>query len=245
MSINEYPISLQETLTTNLGAVRTRIAEAAGRVGRTPEEITLVAVSKTRSLEMIKMAYDLGVTDFGENRVQEALHKVSEFRPQDIRWHMIGHVQTNKAGKVAGSFDCIQSVDSLHLAEIVNRHAQQLDIHQPILLQVNISGEESKEGMAAGEVVSLARQIVTLPHVEVRGLMTIAPLVQDAERVRPVFRALRLLRDRLRAEIAGDFWHHLSMGMTDDYHIAIEEGATIVRIGRAIFGERVKKGDPQ
>jgi len=234
-------------LTENITEVRKQIAAAAQRVGRSPAEITLVAVSKTKPLELIKMAYNSGITDFGENRVQEALAKIADFHPEGIRWHMIGHVQTNKAGKVSGSFACIHSVDSLHVAQALNQHAEkahQADptfLRQPVLLQVNISGEQSKEGMTAEETPLLARQIVTLPYLEVQGLMTVAPLVQDPEEVRPVFRRLRELNERLRQEIPVSLWQHLSMGMTDDYRIAIEEGATIVRVGRAIFGERTKK----
>ena len=234
-----HPTDLQELLATNIAQVRSHIAEAAQRAGRRADEIILVAVSKTKPVEMVEIAFRLGVTDFGENRVQEALPKIADFRPQGLRWHMIGHLQSNKAGKVVGSFDCVQSVDSPHLAQLLNRHAAQLNIYLPVLLEVNVSGEESKEGMTPSEVHMLARQIVALPHLDVQGLMTIAPLVDDAEKVRPVFRGLRELRDRLRNEVPNCAWHHLSMGMTDDYRIAIEEGATIVRIGRAIFGTRL------
>jgi pyridoxal phosphate enzyme (YggS family) len=236
--INDHSMSQQEILAANIAEVRSHIAAAAERGGRNPDQITLVAVSKTRPVELVKLAYNLGVVDFGENRVQEALPKIVEFHPQDIRWHMIGHLQSNKASKVVGAFDCVHSVDSLHLAQVLDRHAEEHSVRLPILLQVNIAGEESKEGMTPADVPSLARQIVTLPHLEVQGLMTIAPLVADPEEVRPLFRALRSLRDRLRDELPQSSWHHLSMGMTDDYVVAIEEGATIVRVGRAIFGQR-------
>lgn len=236
--MHNHPIDLQELLATNIALVRSQIAEAAQRAGRRPDEIMLVAVSKTKPVAMVEMAFRLGVTDFGENRVQEALPKIAEFRPQGLRWHMIGHLQSNKAGKAVSSFDCVQSVDSLHLARLLNRHAAQLSVRLPVLLEVNISGEESKEGMTPSEVHALAWQIVSLPHLDVQGLMTIAPLVDKAEEVRPVFRGLRELRDQLRNEVPDCAWQHLSMGMTDDYRVAIEEGATIVRIGRAIFGER-------
>ena len=235
-------------LAENITEVRGQIAAAAQRVGRSPAEITLVAVSKTKPLELVKIAYNLGVGDFGENRVQEALAKIADFNPAGIRWHMIGHLQSNKAGKVIGSFACIHSIDSLHVAQALNQQAEkasqagEMMLRQPILLQVNISGEQSKEGMSEEETPLLARQIVALPHLDVQGLMTVAPLVQDPEEVRPVFRHLRELNERLRQEVAGSSWQHLSMGMTDDYRIAIEEGATIVRVGRAIFGERIKKG---
>lgn len=183
----------------------------------------------------------MGVTDFGENRVQEALPKIAHFHPQGARWHLIGHLQSNKAGKVVEPFACVHSVDSLHLAQILNRHAEEQDKRLPILLQVNVAGEASKEGMSPGQATELARQIASLPALQVEGLMTIAPLVSDPEEVRPVFRELRRLRDRLRAEVSASSWTQLSMGMTDDYGVAIEEGATIVRVGRAIFGQRQSK----
>lgn len=230
-----------EQLAANIAHVRSTIAEAARRAGRTPDEITLVAVSKTVSIDLVQMAYNLEVTDFGENRVQDALPKIAAFHPQDVHWHMIGHLQSNKANKIIDQFYCVHSVDSLHLAQVLNRYASEKGVHLPILLQVNIAGEASKEGMSPGDTPELARQILTLPNIQVEGLMTIAPLVRDPEEVRPVFRGLRSLRDQLQAMLPGCSWRHLSMGMTDDYGVAIEEGATIVRIGRAIFGEREYK----
>ncbi len=226
-------------LAANINHVRSKIAEAARQAERKPEEITLIAVSKTVPIELVKMAYNLGVTNFGENRVQDALPKIAAFHPSDVHWHMIGHLQSNKAGKIVGSFDSVQSVDSLHIAQALNRHVGETGKRLPILLQVNVSGEASKEGMPPSEAVEVARQILALPHLEVQGLMTIAPLATNPEEVRPVFRSLRMLRDSLRSELPTCSWQHLSMGMTDDYPIAIGEGATIVRIGRAIFGERV------
>src|SRR2546429_310228 len=237
--MSDHPTDLQELLATNIAQVRSHIEEAAQGAGRQPDEITLVAVSKTKPVAMVEMAFRLGVTNFGENRVQEALPKVAAFRPQGLCWHMIGHLQSNKAGKVVGAFDCVQSVDSLHLAQALNRHAGK---RLPVLLQVNVSGEESKEGMPLDDAPMLARQIAALPAIEVQGLMTIAPLVGNPEEVRPVFGRLRNLRERLQDELPQCSWQHLSMGMTDDYRVAIEEGATIVRIGRAIFGERIYKG---
>jgi len=240
--IDQPSLHQHDTLATNIAEVRAQITATAQRAGRNPAEITLVAVSKTKSLEMIKIAYNLGVTHFGENRIQEALTKATVFSPPNLAWHMIGHLQSNKAGKATGVFACIHSVDSLHLARLLNRHAEHAGIRQPILLQVNVSGESSKEGMVKEEAIPLARQIVALPHLDVQGLMTIAPLVADAEEVRPIFRALRHLRDQLRQEIPASSWSDLSMGMTNDFQVAIEEGATIVRVGRAIFGERASKG---
>jgi pyridoxal phosphate enzyme (YggS family) len=228
-------------LASNLAAVRARIAEAVRRVGRQLDEITLVAVSKTQPLEAIRRAFALGVRDFAENRVQEALSKIAAFSPPGLHWQMIGHVQSNKVSKVVGQFACIQSVDRLPLAELLNRHLAHLPDpgrRQAILLQVNISGEASKEGIDPAQAIRLARQIASLEHLEIQGLMTIAPFVSQAEEVRPIFRALRELRDRLQNEVPTCSWRHLSMGMTNDYPIAIEEGATILRIGRGIFGER-------
>jgi len=228
-----------EQLAENLEYVRGAIAQAAARAGREAQDVTLIAVSKTVSIELVRMAYNLGVTNFGENRVQDALPKIAEFSAPGVRWHMIGHVQSNKASKVIGAFASVQSVDNLHLAQALERHAATQGITLPVLLQVNVSGEASKEGMSAAEAPQVARQIVALPHLRVEGLMTIAPIASNPEETRPVFRQLRLLRDHLRNEIPQSEWQHLSMGMTDDYRVAIEEGATLVRIGRAIFGERV------
>ncbi|HEX7734760.1 MAG TPA: YggS family pyridoxal phosphate-dependent enzyme [Ktedonobacteraceae bacterium] len=229
-----------EQLAENIAQVRARIAEAANKVGRDPAEVTLVAVSKTKPVELVEMAYNLGVTDFGENRVQEALPKTEHFHPQDLRWHLIGHLQSNKANKVVEPFACVHSVDSVHLAQVLSRHAEERGKRLPILLQVNVAGEASKEGVAPSEVLEVAKQIAALPALQIEGLMTVAPLVHDPAEVRPVFRELRLLRDRLRDEIPASSWAQLSMGMTDDYPVAIEEGATLVRVGRAIFGQRAQ-----
>ncbi len=227
-----------EQLAENIAHVRDNIARAALKVGRNPAEVTLVAVSKTKPVELVEMAYNLGVTDFGENRVQEALTKTEHFHPQGLHWHLIGHLQSNKAGKVVKPFTVIHSVDSLHLAQLLSRHAQEQGTELTILLQVNVSGESSKEGITPADAQTVAQQIATLPALQLAGLMTVAPLVDDPEKVRPIFRELRLLRDRRRAAIPAGNWAHLSMGMTDDYMVAIEEGATLVRVGRAIFGQR-------
>lgn len=214
----------------NIRDVEKRIAKAAERAGRSPAEITLVAVTKTVGPWLIRKAFEEGISHFGENRVQEAEGKIgllSTFQSPPT-WHMVGHLQTNKAGAALELFDVIQSVASVRLAEIISRHARR---DTPILLQVNVSEEASKFGFPPAEVAASAEQIACLPHLEIKGLMTIAPFTPDPEEVRPVFRQLRLLRDSLGLE-------HLSMGMTEDFEVAIEEGATMVRIGRAIFGER-------
>jgi hypothetical protein len=239
--INHDTDNQLQILSANLTYIRTRIAEAAQRAGRSPDEITLVAVSKTKPLELVKMAYTLGVTDFGENRVQEAQTKIAAFQPQGLRWHMIGHVQTNKANKVVSLFESVQSVDSIHLAQALSQQASQQGKRLTVLLEINVAGETSKTGIPLAEASTVAQQIVALPGLDVEGLMTVAPLVENPEEVRPVFRTLRELRERLREEVPQSRWEQLSMGMTDDYPVAIEEGATIVRIGRAIFGERVQK----
>jgi pyridoxal phosphate enzyme (YggS family) len=231
----------QETyqrIAQNIAQVRANIAEAAQRAGRAVDEITLVAVSKTMPVDLVKIAYNVGITDVGENRVQEALPKIADFHPEGLRWHMIGHLQSNKAGKVVEAFAMVQSVDSLHLAQVLNRHAEEVGKRLPVLLEINVAGEASKEGIALAEAPAVAQQIAGLPSLDVQGLMTVAPLVNDPEDVRPVFRSLRLLREQLQQTLPDCSWRHLSMGMTGDYRIAIEEGATIVRIGRAIFGER-------
>lgn len=215
---------------TNFRDVQGRIARACERSHRSPGEITLVVVTKEVGVPAIRAAFDCGVRDFGENRVQEAEDKIaqlSDLRP-DVTWHMIGHLQSNKAGAALELFDIIHSIDSVRLAEILSRRAEK---NFPVLLQVNVVGETTKSGFALGEVVDTANEIGKLPNLKVMGLMTIAPLVSDPEEVRPVFRKLRELRDSLGLE-------HLSMGMTDDFEVAIEEGATMLRVGRAIFGER-------
>jgi len=217
----------------NIKAVKERIALACHRAGRLPDEITIVAVTKTVAPSAIVAAYELGLRHFGENKVQEAQAKIRELswlEPQPT-WHMVGHLQTNKAKIAVELFNIIHSIDSNKLAEVISRRTQQ---PLPVLLQVNVSGEASKSGFPAAEVEPALEAISRLSNLEVKGLMTIAPLVNDAEQVRPLFQRLRSLRDSLGLK-------HLSMGMTDDFEVAIEEGSTLVRIGRAIFGEREEK----
>jgi len=217
-------------ISKNIRELESRISAAADRAGRSPTEVTIIAVTKTVEPVLIKEAFECGIRDFGENRVQEATTKIEcldDLQPPPT-WHMVGHLQTNKVQSAVQLFHIVHSVDSLRLAEAISRKAQH-DI--PVLLQVNVSSETSKSGFSPAEVSSAAQHIADLPHIEVIGLMTIAPLTRDPEDVRPVFRQLGQLRDSLGLK-------HLSMGMTDDFEVAIEEGATMVRIGRAIFGER-------
>ena len=215
------------TIAERLEAVRAEIAQICERADRDPREVRLIAVSKTHPPETIREALAAGQIEFGENRVQEGLAKLDELADSEARIHLIGHLQRNKA-RFAGRFASVQSIDSVRLAEAV---ARQLDAPLDALLEVNVAGEASKQGFAPAELESAFAQIAALPQLRVRGLMTIAPLVADAEQVRPVFRRLRELRDALGLP-------ELSMGMSNDYAVAIEEGATIVRIGRAVFGER-------
>jgi hypothetical protein len=231
-------------LVTNLRSVQERIAAVAQRAGRVSSDVTLVAVTKTQAPEVIQAAYDVGMRHFGENRVEEAEAKVAEL-PADITWHMIGHVQSRKAQRVASGFDVVHSVDSLKLARRLGRFAAERSEPLPVLLEFNVSGEESKYGFSASlrpgsddrqEALLLAiEEIIALPHLSVQGLMTMAPIVAQPEEARPVFVGLRQLRDDLAARFPNLEWKHLSMGMTDDFEVAIEEGATLVRVGRAIF----------
>jgi len=214
----------------NLAAVHRRIAAACKRSGRSPGDITLVAITKNVAAPDIKAAFAAGQRHFGENRVQEALNKcciLEDIRKQTT-WHMVGHLQTNKAVKAVQLFDVIQSVDSLALAEALNRRATALGCILPVYIQVNVAGEPQKSGQNAADAMYLADSIGKLPNLKLTGLMTIAPAVPDPEQVRPVFRKLSVLKGILGLE-------HLSMGMTDDFEVAIEEGATVLRIGRAIF----------
>lgn len=210
--------------------VRRRIAAACERSGRTPDEVTLIAVTKGFEAAAVREAVAAGISDIGENRVQEAQHKRPELEdlPESVTWHMIGHLQTNKVGAALGLFDIIHSVDSLHLAEAISRRAAG---PIPIFLEVNVSGEASKYGITIDALPRELEAISKLPNMDVRGLMTVAPLVSDPEQVRPVFA-------QLREAASSPGLHELSMGMTDDFEVAIEEGATHVRIGRALFGER-------
>ena len=225
-------------LRENLQEVEERIQEACRRAGRDRSEVTLVAVSKTKPVSMLKEAYDLGVRVFGENKVQEIREKY-EALPKDIEWHMIGHLQTNKVKYIADKVSLIHSVDSLRLAETIEKEAVKHNRIVDILLEVNVAEEESKFGIKTSEVLALAENVVQLPHIRLRGLMTIAPFVENPEKNRAIFANLHdLYVDIKEKNIDNDTVSILSMGMTNDYEVAIEEGATMVRVGTGIFGAR-------
>lgn len=232
---------MKACLSENLAQVRERIAVAAARIGRDPEEVTLVAVTKTRTPEEIEAAYEAGVRHIGENRVAEAELKRPKLDLPDATWHMVGHIQSRKAERAAAYFDVIQSVDRVKIARYLDRAAAEREAPMPVLIEVNVGGEESKYGFPADDADQLARaveEILGMAHLRVQGLMTVAPIAEDPEAVRPLFARLRGLRDGFRARYPASRWTHLSMGMTDDFEVAVEEGATMVRIGRAIFGPR-------
>ena len=221
----------------NATEVRSRIADAAARSGRSPADVTLVAVSKGFGTESIAEAAAAGLNVFGENRIQEAAEKIPAL-PAALQWHMIGHVQSNKAKLAAGLFDVIHAVDSARLARGLARHAADLDRRLPVLLQVNVTGKASQFGLPAASVPAFARQVADHAALRLDGLMTIASFTEDEKTLRREFQMLRRLRDEVQTLVPAHPCRELSMGMTNDYAVAIEEGATIVRVGRAIFGER-------
>ena len=222
----------------NLSAIRERIAAACARAGRDPASVQLLAVTKTQPPEVVSEAARLGLTLFGENKVQEGKSKIP-LCPGRLTWHMIGHLQSNKARDAVELFSMVQSVDSLHLAQELNKRAEQAAKTLPILLEVNIVGEASKFGYKPEQLLLDFEQLNALSRLEIHGLMTIPPWTPLPERVRPVFRRLRELKGQCE-QILGVPLPHLSMGMSGDFEVAIEEGATIVRIGTALFGERLK-----
>ena len=226
-------------LKENLIQVEKKIQAACDRVGRNRNEVTLIAVSKTKPVEMLNEIYDVGVRHFGENKVQELCDKITQM-PTDIKWHMIGHLQRNKVKYIVGNHvELIHSVDSYRLAEEINVQAKKKNIVVPILVEVNIAEEESKFGISAEDAIELVEQIATLENVKIEGLMTIAPYVVDAEENRLYFRGIKQLSVDIRNKnIDNVSMKILSMGMTGDYEVAIEEGATMVRVGTGIFGER-------
>ena len=225
-------------LKDRLEEVEERIQEACRRAGRDRSEVTLIAVSKTKPAEVLKEAYDLGIRVFGENKVQELTEKY-EVLPKDIRWHMIGHLQTNKVKYIADKVELIHSVDSLKLAETIEKEAAKRHRTIDILVEVNVAEEESKFGLKVEEVIPFIEKVAGFSHINVRGLMTIAPFVENPEKNRSVFADLRKLSvDITEKNIDNVNVSILSMGMTNDYEVAIEEGATMVRVGTGIFGAR-------
>ncbi len=225
----------------NIAQIMQRINSACVRVNRDPREITIVAVTKGRSAEEIKEALDSGLTDIGENRVQEALLKYSALtpgtrHPAPIQWHLVGHLQTNKAKEAVKIFSLIHSLDSRHLAEEMNKQAAKINKLQDVLIEVNVSGEASKFGIKPEETMDFIKGISGLKGINIKGLMTIAPIAGNPENSRPYFRRLRELKDKINSLAISNFQlSTLSMGMSDDFEAAIEEGATMVRIGRALF----------
>ncbi len=226
------------TIRDHLNEVRENIQKACEKAGRSPQEVTLIAVSKTKPLFMLEEAYEAGARDFGENKVQEILKKHPKM-PEDARFHMIGHLQRNKVKQVLPHAVLIHSVDSYRLAEQISQEAGKLGITAKILLEVNVAKEESKFGMMPEDVEEMAGQIAALPHLQIEGLMTIAPFVDDPEKNRPVFRKLyQLSVDIKKKNIDNVNMGVLSMGMTGDYQVAVEEGSTMIRVGTGIFGAR-------
>lgn len=231
----------------NLLRIRERIATAAQRAGRRSEEITLIGVSKTHPAEAIRAAYAAGLRDFGENRVQEWEGKRGGLSDVNATWHLIGHLQSNKAGRAAGSFDSVDSVDDFGVAQRLDRACGETrgKAKLRVLLEVRLAEEGTKNGVTESDVPALAEKVMTLPALYLGGLMCIPPFLEDAARVRPYFRRLRGLRDRLATQI-GLPLPVLSMGMSHDFEVAIEEGATEVRVGTALFGQRPapKRSEP-
>lgn len=222
----------------NLEQVRKNIELACREAGRDPKEVTLISVSKTKPVSMLQEAYDAGSRDFGENKVQEIMDKVPQL-PSDIRWHMIGHLQRNKVKYIVDKVALIHSVDSLRLAETIEHEAARHNVTVPVLIEVNVAQEESKFGLKTEEVLSLVESVAAFPHIHIEGLMTIAPYVEDPEENRGIFRQLKKLSVDIDAKNINNVnMSVLSMGMTGDYQVAVQEGATMVRVGTGIFGER-------
>jgi pyridoxal phosphate enzyme (YggS family) len=235
--------SVFEDVAARLRQVQSLVTAAAERAGRT-DSVTVVAVTKTVPPERVQAVYDAGHHVFGENRVQEAVSKIESLRVSmpDARWHLIGHLQSNKVKQATEVFSLIESVDSLRLASALDERARRVGRVLPVLLEVNVAGEQSKSGFRESDLWLALPELLALSNLDVCGLMTVAPLVQGPEEVRWVFRRLRELRDRAQDRGPANNVQQLSMGMSGDFEVAVEEGATIVRIGRAIFGERVAGG---
>ena len=230
-------INLQD-LKTRLQSVRKRIEEAAKTCGRSPESVRLIAVSKTIGTNRVREAIEAGVTILGENYVQEARSKISDLSAYPVSWHFVGHLQSNKAKYAVRLFNLIHSVDSIKLARELNKQAKKINKIQDILMQVNIGAESAKSGALAQDTKKLLQDVSNLDNLALKGLMTMPPFFNNPEKVRPFFAALRELRDHLEQHLTNVTLNELSMGMTGDFEAAIEEGATLVRIGTAIFGAR-------
>ncbi len=232
---------MNNSIAENLAAVQRRIVAAAERAGRSAADVTLVTVTKNFPVDRVVAAVAAGATALGENRAREAADKYAALgnivNGRHVAWHFIGHLQTNKVKLVNGWVDLIHSVDSIELARAIDRRARAVDRVQAVLLELNIAGESAKAGAKLSDVPALAQAAAELPNIAVKGLMTMAPLVDDPADARPVFAALRDWRDKLKSGVLPDC-DELSMGMTDDFEVAVEEGATIVRVGRAIMGPR-------
>ncbi len=222
----------------NLAQVQKNIDESCREINRDPEEVTLIAVSKTKPVEMLKEAYNAGTRVFGENKVQEIVDKYDQM-PSDVKWHMIGHLQRNKVKYIVDKVAMIHSVDSFRLAETIEKEAAKKDVIVPILIEVNVAQEESKFGLKPEEVLPFIEEIADFSHIQIKGLMTIAPYVENAEENRGIFRELKKLSVDIAAKnINNVTMSVLSMGMTGDYMVAVQEGATMVRVGTGIFGAR-------
>lgn len=233
------PGELERTLAQNLQEVRSRIDAAARRAGRDPGSIRLIAVSKTFGIDHVLAARAAGQLDFGENKVQEALQKIAAAADTDLRWHLIGHLQTNKAKKAVGPFHCIHSVDSVDLLRRLDAAAVEQGVHPEVLVQLDLAGEATKFGAPEDEARRILDEALDARGVVLAGLMILPPWSEDPEQTRPWFIKLRELRDRwIAAGVPADKLRHLSMGMSHDYEAAVEEGATLVRVGTAIFGKR-------
>ena len=221
----------------NVQKIKERIERACKRVGRDPGEVTILAASKTRTPEEIREVFEAGIRLFGENRVQEARDKIPLLSDLSIEWHMIGHLQRNKVKYAVNLFDVVESLDSKELADELEKRLSKVGKRMRVFIEVKLSPEETKHGCSPEEVLELARYVLSLEHLKLEGLMTVPPYFEDLELVRPYFRKLREIRDNLEDALGVNF-PHLSMGMSHDFEVAVEEGATIVRIGTAIFGLR-------
>ena len=240
--IYDSPFSIYDgvmNLADNLEKIHQRIRVACERAGRNPDSVTLLAVTKTQPPEVVQSASKLGLILFGENKVQEAKAKIP-LCPGNLRWHMIGHLQSNKCRDAVELFKMIQSVDSLSLAQEINKRAEQAARTMPVLLEVNVAGEASKFGYRPEQLLAELKELNALPRIEIHGLMTVPPWSAEAEKARPHFRRLREIKAQCEQTLGAPL-PHLSMGMSGDFEIAIEEGATMVRIGTALFGPRPKR----